>query len=709
MDKHIHILYAALHTSITMPYVTIVKIIASWQLCLLCATQSSLRSDILAILDERSSAELPLSLTALKKALSKLRSTDYSKTAEKNHLKKELNACVKTGRLINVKRSYYSRQWVTISVSCLHVYTHNACTNHLTTALSYQIVNERPLVDSVIQIISVPAVQRKIIHFMDTAQKRSVCQMWRQLADQQQTSLSFYGKYTTEDLFLQSARPALEQVVLIYFKSDVNAAIEGLPNLLSLTLWGGSNTLPTSLSAGVCSKLHTLKFVYKQLSFIDFEALSQMGACPNIHTLEMSRNTAGDGLDILFETGVFPNLTDVNLSWNKIGLSNEMLIALLRNYPNLVTLDVSECGQLTDEAFEPLSNGFDCLTTLKIINVNKVSGDALGFISSGCPNLEFIDVSGSSGINPNALGILASGCSSIQTLRARSFKHIDVEVVNSLVQGCPNITCLYADWDMLHDESVQILVKLVHLKELFTGSSSISGRAMKGIMTELNLESLTFRGEMPTANRCPHLTSLHLPNFDPETDVDLVQLCPSLRELFVYKISLEFIHTLSNCHELRSLSVVYIETEELFNAMVDGCPNLIMFAVHGGSDDITDECVQRLGVGCSKLATLSLSECCMLTDVSMQVLANCRHLTFLDVSGCVGLTKDTIEIIMKSDAFLNLRRLNISRCFKINKAMISDLSIGCPELKLHGGQMWCSDTWDSVHALVAGDASTLWY
>jgi hypothetical protein len=100
---------------------------------------------------------------------------------------------------------------------------------------------------------------------------------------------------------------------------------------------------------------------------------------------------------------------------------------------------------------------------------------------------------------------------------------------------------------------------------------------------------------------------------------------------------------------------------------------------------ITDDCISDLvhsynkNDGCSKLSSLILSNCSLITDIGiLHVFHMCRNLTTLVLSGCVQVSDSAFIQLEKQ---LPLKILDLSHCHRITDYSLLSISKICHDLE----------------------------
>jgi len=95
---------------------------------------------------------------------------------------------------------------------------------------------------------------------------------------------------------------------------------------------------------------------------------------------------------------------------------------------------------------------------------------------------------------------------------------------------------------------------------------------------------------------------------------------------------------------------------------------------------ITDIAIIKLAQKTPNLKKLNLSWCFRISDASINHLVSCNQLEYLDVTGCPEVTGKSIVHISKYCH--NLSTLGLNKCSKIDKKALEELEEACPCIDL---------------------------
>ncbi|MFA5075140.1 MAG: hypothetical protein WC436_03495 [Candidatus Babeliales bacterium] len=197
-------------------------------------------------------------------------------------------------------------------------------------------------------------------------------------------------------------------------------------------------------------------------------------------------------------------------------MTDNQLEQLLQRFPNIRSLDLSFCSNITDSGLQYIAN---------------------------CHNLKFLDLRLCSKIKDNSIFSILQGCHELQNLSLSCCKLITDASLQFLIYGCPKLKSLFLPRQTT-DKGLQYLSQHgQHFEKLyFVGCPEI---------TEDGLVSLI--------SNCPNLKEINITK--QATDKELICIantCQELKELSIVnsnQITDNGIHSLIGCQNLRILNI----------------------------------------------------------------------------------------------------------------------------------------------------------
>ena len=111
-----------------------------------------------------------------------------------------------------------------------------------------------------------------------------------------------------------------------------------------------------------------------------------------------------------------PQLTTLDLC-NCDNITDAAVAAVASGCKQLTTLDLGCCDNITDAAVVAVASGCKQLTTLKLEDCSKITDAAVVAVASACKQLTRLNLSGCSNITDEAVVAVASGCKQLSSLR----------------------------------------------------------------------------------------------------------------------------------------------------------------------------------------------------------------------------------------------------------------------------------------------------
>lgn len=325
---------------------------------------------------------------------------------------------------------------------------------------------------------------------------------------------------------------------------------------------------------------------------------------------------------------LFPSLVRRGIKRVQVLSLKKSLKDLVNGIPNLESLSLSGCYNLTDTSLEGVFvRDLPLLKELNLSLCKDVSDQSMQRISTSCKNLEVLDLAGCSKIT-NASLMSISHLKHLRKLNLRSCRQISD-------RGIEHLCCLYCqqsevaieelclqDCQKLTDESLKhISVGLRNLRKINL-SFCIS-------VTDTGMKSLA---------RLPALNHLNVTSCDNVSDIGIGYLAESAHKLKELDVSF--------CANITDASLRHIAT---------GIQSLNSLAMT--TCTITDDGLIRISKTLTHLETLNISQCVAITDSGILSLCeNMTNLIFLDVYGCTKLSPFAIQSVRKSP---NLKQLNV--------------------------------------------------
>jgi hypothetical protein len=151
--------------------------------------------------------------------------------------------------------------------------------------------------------------------------------------------------------------------------------------------------------------------------------------------------------------------------------TDAIVIALSKRCPQLSSLNLEFCEQITDACVIALSKGCPQLFSLGLDGCHEITDAAVIALSRGCPELSSLGLDGCHEITDAAVIALSRGCPELSSLDLRGCYRITGACVIALAEGCPNLFSL----DLMGCEQITgaIVDECPKLAELLNAGLSI--------------------------------------------------------------------------------------------------------------------------------------------------------------------------------------------------------------------------------------------
>jgi hypothetical protein len=312
-------------------------------------------------------------------------------------------------------------------------------------------------------------------------------------------------------------------------------------------------------------------------------------------------------------------------------ISDECLLAVSQQCPDLTGVDLSDCGSVTDVGvtsfsihngrlehlnlsccknvtdlgLTAISQGCPLLSTLSLSYCKNISDISIVTLAKHCPGLAHIDLTGCWKISDQSIPDLLLGCRIKQLSLSGCCYVTDLSFALITAAECPDLEFLdLSGIPEITDKSLLLIPQsFIHLKQLTVSCSSISDKCLVAL-----------------GAGCPSLSSLNLrycKNISDEGLIEFAKLHRDMRAL-----------DLRECPGVsdRTLFALGACCDELSSLNLSGC-------------SVTDAGLLELGKCCKNIAHLDLRGCSSLSDSSLWfVVQHCPALATLSTSGCDGIT-----------------------------------------------------------------------
>ena len=289
--------------------------------------------------------------------------------------------------------------------------------------------------------------------------------------------------------------------------------------------------------------------------------------------------------------------------------------------PDMVSLNLTLCSQVTDIGLWAIARHCTCLRTLRLSECSGITNIGLRSLAMKCTGLVELDFTKCANLDDNALRVIAAGMWGLEKF---------------ILTGCSGIT----------DSGVAEIARCCHkLRVLDVSNCAKVGEYGDKALIEVgrychDLESLNMFG-------CKHVA-------DPGIKA-IAHGCRTLKDL-----------RLTGCRELSGAAVKALATK---------CTSLTNLSI-ANCQKVGDKDVAKLAKHCQLLTNLDISDCANITAKGLAVLAKeCGELMTLNLSGCLAIDDEALYVL--STGCLGLRNLNLSNCCAITEAGLRQIAVGC--------------------------------
>ncbi|KAL6006287.1 hypothetical protein ACLOJK_040333 [Asimina triloba] len=400
--------------------------------------------------------------------------------------------------------------------------------------------------------------------------------------------------------------------------------------------------------------------------------------CQMLEKLDLCRCPSISDKGIIAIANNCPNLKSLTIeSCPMIG--NESLQAISRGCPKLSSISIKDCPLVGDQGVASLVSSASYVLTKIKLEALKVTDISLAVIGHYGVAITDIVLTGLQNVGERGFWVLsqAIGLQKLRSFTVTSCAGLTDLGMEALGKRCPNLghLCL-RKCPLVSDEGLKAFtgaaasLESLNLEECnqitqmgILGSLSNCGDKLKALSLVKCLGIKDTVSGLPPLSPCKSLLSLTIRNCPGFGSLGLVmvgKLCPRLQHI--------------------DLGGLCRMTDAGFLALLEGCESGLVKVNLAGCIGLTDAVVLTLAKlhGCT-LEVLSLDGCRMVTDKSMEVIADyCTQLVDLDVSKCM-ITDAGVSALAHA-VVLDLQILSLFGC-----SLVSDKSM--PFLQTMGGSL----------------------
>lgn len=359
-------------------------------------------------------------------------------------------------------------------------------------------------------------------------------------------------------------------------------------------------------------------------------------------------------------------------------LSNNGVITLAKNCPNICELMLPGCKELNDSCIETVTRTLlkGKLEVLELSEIHLLTDLSLLAIGSGdCPKLRELLLVGCNMISGAGLLQVTQGCPNLTSLDIGYCYRIlndgrTLVTANAFPSNLLELTLHGVQ--MSSELLIDLVEKLDYIRELtLCGMKAVDDDSLEKIcsaagqtLRSLDLSGcavLTDAGLSAISKQCQAIESLK------------VSFCPnitgkSLKSLFrCPKRGQEFKAFVANGCKMFSVDVIA--------EIAASCPSLLVLRL-AGMKDVDDQLLTAVAENCHQITRVSIKGCGLVSDVGVCELARMCPLEEVVVSGVSGLT-DRSVFALANCCCSTLKEVYASGCSMITQAAINYLKDCC--------------------------------
>jgi len=329
---------------------------------------------------------------------------------------------------------------------------------------------------------------------------------------------------------------------------------------------------------------------------------------------------------------LFPSLVRRGIRRVQVLSLRKSLRELVNGIPNLESLNLSGCYNLSDSALDTAFNrDLPALRQLNLSLCKDVTDNSLGRIATHCKNLQSLELGGCTKITNTGLLLISWGLKKIRSLNLRSCWQISDHGIGHLtgLNSQPNTGAKTLEEISLQDCQKLTDESLKHISEGLPNIQRINLSFCVSV-TDTGLKSLS---------RLPCLRDLNLRSCDNVSDIGVGFLAEGPSTTLA-RLDVSF------CDRVSDSAMAHIAT---------GLATLASLSM--SSCQITDSGIARLAPNMKSMQTLNIGQCVRLTDKSVQTIAQeIKSLRSIDLYGCTKISSEALTTLGKCE---NLKVVNL--------------------------------------------------
>lgn len=248
---------------------------------------------------------------------------------------------------------------------------------------------------------------------------------------------------------LENCRWVTDDSIKTLFKSCVNIEILNLKHCVKLTDYA---------FAGLQGSLIKVTNINLESCLIgDRTILAISKGCPNLESIDISwcKNVTNHALEELV-------VSCTNLKYfSSRGLTtmnNSVLTKISINCINLTHLNINNCSNVSDDGLISVANGCTLLKFLGVSNCSYISNDTLKALGTSCKDLTILEASYCINLSDTGFAEISKGCSKLERLDLEECNRITDQTINNIAANCSKLRHLtLSRCELITDEAISKL------------------------------------------------------------------------------------------------------------------------------------------------------------------------------------------------------------------------------------------------------------
>jgi len=431
-------------------------------------------------------------------------------------------------------------------------------------------------------------------------------------------------------------------------------------------------SLTDAVLLNICQHLPTINTLEIPLcsGFTEQNLLKTFQICTQLTTIHLPRES-----EALLETIIDNCLNIEEIYLPRAGMVTDKSVSKLAKCTALKNLNISKCNQLNDSSIRAIFQHVTGLQEFYISNCNTLtSGVITGLTHVTNPNLTILDIGNTSILKTSFLMDMARFSPNLNTLNL-SQTGIKDEEIQMLSRHFPKLEFLNLSDNSLDSNDVLTVSNgNWRLKELnMSGCIYIHADCIPVLLKNMgSLETLQL-------SRCKAIGALSHPLSKPTKKSDLIKLDLS----HCNNISLEaFTEILNHCGNIQDLNLH--ACEGLADSILDTIANFKhLHTLNVSKLPISDRFVVKMSAQLKHLTAVNVAGCLLLTDLSgAHLFQKCIFLQTVHFTGCPMISDNSLKALLDNKENSKIQLLAVSDT-AVSQSMRDEVVEAFPTIQLH--------------------------